>query len=261
MSIAPDPPSASAEHAGIAISPVADGSAVQVHIAPRQEPAGDHADRIARVWAELRAANDRYYDGPILRVMSVDPDRAQVLCRRDSFRSLAVSSRLGLGIRQLGVTGIITARDRRGVEHIILGRRAADTRIYPGLWELAPSGGVKPPPPNVDRLSIHSLGLALAEEAEEELGMTLAPTDARLIAFLRDELASSVDAVLCFDLPEPLDPRTLQGTCPLASEAAGRWEYLDSAWIARGDLPAFARDHAAAIAPPTAALLRWLNWA
>jgi len=27
------------------------------------------------------------------------------------------------------------------------------------------------------------------------------------------------------------------------------------------DLPTFARDHVAAIAPPTAALLHWLGWA
>lgn len=242
------------------VDPVSDGAEVRIHVGPKQETAGELAARIARVWDELRAANDRFYDGPILRVMSVDPEQAEVLCRRDSFRALAVSSRLGLGVRQLGVTGIVTARDSGGGTHVILGRRASDTRIYPGQWELAPSGGVKPPPPNVDRLTLDDLAIALAEEAEEELGMTLRPQRARLVAFLRDEHASSIDAVLRFDLEEPIDPRRMAGACPLATEAAGRWEYTDSAWIAIDDLRSFSRDHAPAIAPPTAALLRWLGW-
>lgn len=243
-----------------AVEPVPRGDAVRIHVGPRQEPTGEVAGRIARIWDELRAANDRFYDGPILRVLSVDPERAEVLCRRDTFRALAVSPRLGLGIRQLGVTGIVTARDSGGRPHVVLGRRSAETRIYPGLWELAPSGGVKPPPPNVEHLTLDDLAVALAEEADEELGMGLPPRHARLIAFLRDELACSVDAVLRFDLDEIIDPRRSAGACPLAAEAAGRWEYIDSAWIALHDLPRFASDHAAAIAPPTASLLRWLSW-
>lgn len=244
--------------APILILPAATSSA-SIRIDPPHPQSPDLAARIARTWDELRAANDRYYDGPILRSISLDAQHGELFCRRDTFRSLAVSARLGLGVRQLGVSGIITAPDTAGTPHLLLGRRAADTRIYPGLWEVAPSGGVKPPPPNTSLLSLQDLALALAEEADEELGMTLDPRAARLLAFLRDETACSDDAVLRFDLSSPINPRAQQ--CPLAAEAAGRWEYLDSAWIALPDLPSFARDHAHAIAPPTAALLRWLDWA
>jgi len=242
-----------------AISIIAAATAsASIRVEPALPQSPEVAARIARTWDELRAANDRFYDGPILRFISLDAQHGELLCRRDSFRTLAVSPRLGLGVRQLGVSGIITARDHAGAQHLLLGRRGAETRIYPGLWEVAPSGGVKPPPPNIDRLSLHNLALALAEEADEELGMTLDPNAAQLLAFLRDEVACSDDAILRFELPSAIDPR--RAACPLAAEAAGRWEYIDSAWIALGDLSAFARDHAAAIAPPTAALLRWLNW-
>jgi len=234
-------------------------TSASIRVDPAQPSSPELAARIARTWDELRATNDRFYDGPILRSISLDAQHGELLCRRDTFRSLAVSPRLGLGVRQLGVSGIITARDHAGACHLLLGRRAADTRIYPGLWEVAPSGGVKPPPANTGTLSLHDLAIALAEEADEELGMTLDPRDARLIAFLRDEAACSDDAVLRFDLASPVNPRAQ--ACPLATEAAGRWEYIDSAWIALTDLPTFARDHVAAIAPPTAALLHWLGWA
>jgi len=234
-------------------------TSASIRVDPALPASPEVAARIARTWDELRAANDRFYDGPILRSISLDAQHGELLCRRDTFRSLAVSPRLGLGVRQLGVSGLITARDRAGLQHVLLGRRAADTRIYPGLWEVAPSGGVKPPPANTSTLSLHDLAIALAEEADEELGMTLDPRAAQLIAFLRDEVACSDDAILRFDLDAPINPRAQ--ACPLSAEAAGRWEYIDSAWIALPDLPTFARDHAAAIAAPTAALLRWLGWA
>jgi 8-oxo-dGTP pyrophosphatase MutT (NUDIX family) len=247
---------------GVAIHPVPAGAEVRIDIGPAQTPGAEAAARMASMWDELCAANDRYYDGPILRAVSVDTDAGSVLCRRDTFRSLASSARLGLGVRQLGVCGVLVGRDATGAKHLLLGRRAADTRIYPGLWEVAPSGGVKPPAPNVAVLTLLDLALALAEEADEELGMTLDPRNASLIAFLRDDIACSDDAVLRFDLPAPIDPRRAPGAaCALAPDAGDRWEYIDTAWIALIDLPAFVRDHADAIAPPTAALVGWLGWA
>ncbi len=258
MTAAETPRGAPAAADSITIFPAAHPSA-RVSVQPAQHAGPETQARVARVWQDLRAANDRLYDGPILRSVSLDAERAEVLCRRDTFRSLATSARLGLGVRQLGVSGVIIAKDTAGIEHLLLGRRAADTRIYPGLWEFAPSGGVKPPPPNVDSLSLLDLATALAEEADEELGMQLDPRDARLLAFLRDETACSDDAILRFDLSTPVNPRA--GVCPAASEAAGRWEYVDSAWVALSGLPNFSREHAHAIAPPTLALLRWLNWA
>lgn len=243
---------------GITIVPLPRGVELHAEIGEMLPRGGEQAMRIEAVWNELRRENDRLHDGPILRAISIDAESGEVRCRRDTYRSLAVSARLGLGVRQLGVMGAITGRDRAGREHVLLGRRAAQTRIYPGLWELAPSGGVTPPPMNVPGLGLGDLAAALADEADEELGLDLSGQSIAAIAVLRDVHACSDDIVLRIELADPIDPR--RGVCPASNDAADRWEYLDVAWIALGDVHTFVDDHRGAIAPPTRALLRWLGW-
>ena len=243
---------------GITILPVPRGVELHAEIGEMLPRGGEQVMRIEAVWNELRRENDRLHDGPILRAVSVDAESGSLLCRRDTYRSLAVSARLGLGVRQLGVMGVITGRDRAGREHVLLARRAAQTRIYPGLWELAPSGGVTPPPLNMPRIGSRELSAALADEAEEELALDLSGQDSAAIAVLRDAHACSDDIVLRIELAEPIDPR--RGTCPASNEAADRWEYVDVAWIALGEVHTFVDDHRHAVAPPTRAMLGWLGW-
>lgn len=243
---------------GITILPVPGGVELRAQIGSSAPAGAEQAARIDAVWEELRRGNDRLYDGPILRAVSVDVESGSLLCRRETYRVLAASARLGLGVRQLGVMGVITGRDSAGREHVLLARRAAQTRIYPGLWELAPSGGVTPPPLNVPRIGSRELSAALADEAEEELALDLSGQDGAAIAVLRDVHACSDDIVLRIELTGPIDPR--RGVCPASNDAADRWEYLDVAWVAMGDLRGFVDEHRSAIAPPTRALLRWLGW-
>lgn len=243
---------------GITIVTVPRGVELCAEIGEMLPRGGEQSARIDAVWDELRRGNERLHDGPILRAISIDAESGAVRCRRDTYRSLAVSARLGLGVRQLGVMGVITGRCGAGRGHVLLGRRAAQTRIYPGLWELAPSGGVTPPPMNVPGLGLRDLAAALADEADEELGLDLSGQDIAAIAVLRDAHACSDDIVLRVDLAEPIDAR--RGVCPASNEAMDRWEYLDVAWIAMDDLGGFVGEHRSAIAPPTRALLRWLGW-
>jgi 8-oxo-dGTP pyrophosphatase MutT (NUDIX family) len=128
--------------------------------------------------------------------------------------------------------------------------------VYPGLWEFGPSGGVDPPPPERTRLTADELAAALAREADEEAGIDLRPgaADVELVALLTDDHARSVDLVARCRLRKPIDHRRA-GVCAAASEAAGRWEYVDAAWLTGEELAAFARDHAEAIAPPTRVMI------
>lgn len=246
--------------AGVRIEALPDGVVLRAEIAPPgPRPHGpEQAARIDTLWERLCRENDRLYDGPILRTVSVDAESGVLLCRRDTFRSLATSAQLGLGVRQLGVMGVVTGRDGAGRESVLLARRSSQTRIYPGLWELAPSGGVSPPAANVAMLGPAELAAALADEADEELGLSLEGAQVRVVAILRDDTACSDDVALRIELPGVIDAR--RGACATECETHDRWEYLDSAWVALDDVGGFARDHGAAVAPPTAVMLRWLGW-
>ncbi len=246
---------------GVRIEALPAGVWLRAEVAPPgpRAHAPEQAARIDALWERLCRDNDRLYDGPILRTVSVDVESGVLLCRRDTFRSLAASAQLGLGVRQLGVMGVVTGRDRAARERVLLARRSAQTRIYPGLWELAPSGGVSPPAPSVGALGPGDLAAALADEADEELGLSFAGAAVRPLAILRDDAACSDDVALRVELPGVIDPR--RGACAGEREALDRWEYLDAAWVALDEVGAFAREHGAAIAPPTLAMLRWLGWA
>lgn len=243
--------------------------------APMAESPTPLSSEIDRVWNALCADNPALYDGPIVRVESFDAERGEVVCSRSSFKHLATADRLGLSTRQLGIVGWITGRDRQGREHVLLGRRGSDTRVYQGLWENAPSGGVSPrllaAPPRETAIDV--LFEALREEAEEELAMTLASwtevsrSGASVRRWIVDDLAHSLDLVAEIDLGN-IDPTRID-QCGSAGGVAGGacarsrpdGEYLDAGWVARDEWSRFAtsspRD---VLSPPTLALAASLGW-
>jgi hypothetical protein len=218
---------------------------------------------VDRAWRELCAVNDSLYDGPILRVRSADAQTGSIVCERSTFRHLATAGRLGRDVRQLGVVGWLIGCDRTtGEEHVLLGRRGASTRVYPGLWENAPSGGVPGVPLNLASLEAGALYAALSDEAEEELGIALPAFDSGPVAFdswIHDPVARSLDLVVCVDVGM-IDAGRLP--C-LASggEPDDQREYIDSSWLSRGEAAAYFDRHANAISPPTLALARHMGWA
>jgi hypothetical protein len=215
---------------------------------PRPDPSDDAA--VDRAWSSLRAQQPRLYDGEVLLLSS----RAPLGARRARYRHLATASVLGRSVRSLGVQGVVIARDHRHHEHLLLGRRSGDTRIYQGLWENAPSGSLAPPAPPADRLSSAAIIDSLRDEGLEELGIDLAGAGARWLGLLDDPAAGSTDIVIELRPCAPIDPRA--SICTLTD---GRWEYADAAWIALADLPAWRASHRAAISPPTHALLDHLT--
>lgn len=225
------------------------------------EPARGYSDAEEGVWRGICDANPRVHDGAILAVRGVDFDACEVRCVRDRYKRLAVQRASGQRIeagsaaevRILGVKGFVTARDSEGHEHVLIGRRGAQTRVYGGMWETAPAGGVAVPASHVRELMMRDLGASVEEEGDEELGIRLDARDARVVAVCRDEVAGSDDVFLAFELGRVIDPRR----APVCQHAGGGWEYSDTAWLARDEVPAF---ESRGLIAPVRAVVRVLGW-
>jgi hypothetical protein len=200
-------------------------------------------------WDQLCAEYPRYFDGPILSVVTFDPDACEVLARRDRYLRLAVQPQVATGVQQLSVTGILTAHDASGRKHVLLGRRAPQTRIYGGMWELGPSGGVPAPPAGAEELGREWLMRHLADEVSEEVGLELRGGHAA--AFARDHFAHSDDVNIECDLG-------LLEDVPRAQPA--NWEYTEVRWLPIDMVAHFDANNAAAIIRTTRAVFRVLGW-
>lgn len=215
------------------------------------------------VWREQLEESDRLHDGPIWSVVELSP--RQLVVRAERYKRLCVQSdgRVGdLGVRVLGVKGLLTGQDRAGTQRVLIARRGSGTRIYQGLWELAPAGGVDVRA----ALSTESVNATLRSELREELGEHAAEVCASVtpafVAAVIDPIALSVDLLASVAWPEAVDQRA--GLC---ADASCAWEYVDMAWVSRADLdamiasaPGGAANAHAVLSPPTLAVLRWMGW-
>lgn len=246
---------------GMALWPLPERPPLRIEVdrAPPVGVSAEVAEEIERRWAALRLENPRLHDGRILAATALDADRGHVRAAVGSFKHLAVQGDgLDLGIRLLGVKAVILARDAAGHEHVLLARRGIETRIYGGMWEVAPAGGIDPPPAGAVALGAADVIATVRDEARDELGLTLGTGDARLIAIARDDTAHCYDFFCALTWPGIIDPR--RGlTCAVAAEA-NDWEYLDTVWLSRTDAAGFDREHAAAIVGPARSVLRWMGW-
>lgn len=218
---------------------------MNVRVLPARVPDTGHGARVAAEWGRLRTANPRYHDGPILVLESLNP----LTVRRDTYRTLATAAAVDPSVRSLGVQGVVVGRDRAGVEHVLFGRRSSETRIYGGLWENAPSGGVAGPP-GCERLTLPDFVAALRDEGLEELGLDLADAAVTPLCLLDDPRAFSIDLVLGVRPRGVIDPRSLP--CPASD--GGRWEYIDAAWVGRAEAGVWVGREPGAFSPSTSAL-------
>ena len=230
----------------VAIWPWPSGSELHVRIEPRAStPADETADA---EWVRQCAANPRLFDGPILSIAGLSPG-SEIRARRESYKRLSVQPAVDTGVEQLSVTGIVLASDDAGAEHVLMGRRAADTRIYGGLWELGPSGGVDPP---AGRLSLCEGDLLeqLQRELNEETGLSTRLRDVRIDALCQDLAARSCDIVLVCRVPD------MEDFALPASKT--RWEYGEVCWVPLREMRRFDAEND--LIPPSRALLRHLGW-
>ncbi len=203
-------------------------------------------------WSELCAANPRMFNGPLLAVAGADLPSGVIECRRDDFKHLAVQDRVKTGVEILAVSGVVIARDCAGREHVLLGKRGRQTRVYGGMWELGPSGGMPLPREGVSEIGLADFGAHLAEEMREEVGLELSGAACACVGFCRDFVAHSLDVMLRVEVSERVEDLVTRER---------DWEYEDVRWLAIDEVAAFDRDHAAEIIGPTRAFWRMAGWA
>lgn len=248
---------------GIMIHPILPESAASLRfeIVGELKPEGHVAAAIGHMWEELRRENPRLFDGPILLADGLADGLAdchallhdRLIARRSTYRVLATAAHVGMQVRALGVQALVTGVDDRKVEHVLMGRRGSQTRVYQGLWENAPSGTIVPPPPGEKFIDWPHFSRALMDEGLEELGLNLSASNMGWMALVDDGIAQSLDVVLSVLMHDPIDPR--RSVC--ASDDRHRWEYLDTAWVPRAKVMEWIEAHASAVSPATRGLVRW----
>ncbi len=257
---------------GITIHPVQpeSGGTLRIEILPAMEPSGDATLEIDRLWEEMKQAlppasslregelertQPRLFDGPILLADHCEMEWGRLVVRRESYKTLATAERVGADVYALGVQGLVIARDDDGDACVLLGRRSGEVRMYPGMWENAPSGSVPPPGENESSVGIEYLAKVLRDEGLEELGVDLDGSTLSCVALLEDRAARSIDVVLRVEASERV--RSAMVGCRL--QDCGAWEYAETAWSPIGDACAWAERDARGVSPPTRGLLRWLR--
>lgn len=229
-------------------------------IGPLEDPA------VEAEWARMCAQNPRLYDGPILSVHEWDEGAGKVRCRVLGFRHLAVRARVPNPAEQLSILGITLCAGADGREHVLLGRRGAGVRIYGGMWELAPAGGIEVPGEGVEEITTAALLEQLALEFREEVSPHFeegaaragesAAREASIVALVRDPLAFSLDLAAVILLP--MGP---ERAAPLRTPAsASAWEYSELMWLPRDEAAGFEAREGGRIIPTTRSLLRVLGW-
>ncbi|MCW5764919.1 MAG: hypothetical protein KIT68_02955 [Phycisphaeraceae bacterium] len=223
----------------------------------RIEPAGEvepewtGAAQVA--WEAMCGANARLHDGPILSVRWFEPASGRGACVPERYRRLAVQAHPAvgdLGVRLLGVKGLIEGRDGGGALRVLLARRSAQTLMYPGQWEIAPGGGVPVPRAGVSEVGAEHLGAALSAEASEELHVEIGAGGPDWCAVVYDERARSVDLIGRESWPGGV-VTDRAGVC----RVGGGWEYVDAWWATPEEAMRFGAQRPETVSAPTLAVL------
>jgi 8-oxo-dGTP pyrophosphatase MutT (NUDIX family) len=158
-----------------------------------------------------------------------------------------VQPEVATGVEQLSVTGVLLARDADGTQRVLLGKRSAGTRMYAGMWELGPAGGVEAPAADVGEVGLEALVKELAREVREESGLDITGCPTRAAALVHDAMAHSYDVVLLVEV----------GSVPAAR--AANWEYEEVRWVRVREVAALLRAERAGVIPPSRMLLEMLG--
>ena len=210
--------------------------AARIEVGPSPAIPAEIARRTDERWHDLLAANDRLHDGPVLSADELDPGTGRIVAHPDTYARLAVRPEVDTGVVALAVGGVLSAVDEAGREHVLLIRRHEKTRLYPGMWEVGPAGGIDPAP-GVGTLGFADLLAELPRELDEEAGLREPLTDARVALVYRDNHAHTIDVVI---------RATFGSTVERLRAVAGEteWDAAEARWVPLDDLADFIDSHA-----------------
>ncbi len=172
------------------------------------------APSLAR-WARLAENNPRLFDGHILSFRRLEGETIEAGV--ESYMRLITRQP---GVCHLAVTGVL---ERDG--SVLLGLRSLESGVHPGVWEFVPSGGMEVP--MVDSITGDAFLAQLIDELNEEVaGWSV--SSPRVMGLVIDPVVPSCDLVIRASARPNRDADT------------GSWEHHELAWVAVGDLAAFA---------------------
>lgn len=219
-----------------------------VRIEVDQTPIGAPAADVEARWRALLADNPRHFDGPIISVDRFDEEAGVIRAHVDRYKRLAAQPEVGSGVMLLASTLAVTALDDDGRERMLMIQRHPQTRLYGGMWEIGPSGGVEPT--GASTLGLDDLTDLLRKELVEEAGLDEEIVDARVACVYVDDEATSWDVVVRGRLERSVEQ--------LRRDAVEtHWDASDAAWVALDEIGAFVDDHSCI--PPTRVVLRALG--
>lgn len=225
-----------------------DPSSITIDIAGDAPPIATPA--VTKRWEAMRSEKPRLFNGPVLSYTGYRD--GVVSAHRDSYQRLAVQEHdpaiVAPPVMQLSVTGIVTALDEQSTRHVLVGKRSHATRIYGGMWELGPSGGIDAPPLSQRSLDGLDVFRQLVVEMREETGLPADPDPGPIVAITIDSVATSADLVMRIDLTRPVDE--IVAHTDRSSEHG--WEYETTRWIECHEFERFVSE--APCIPPTRAL-------
>lgn len=232
----------------VTLLPLAPGVSLSVVISgqmPARHPRIEHA------WATALTGNPRLFDGPILAVKELDAERGIVSASHDRFAHVVCQPPdRAQPTTILSVTGVLESM-ANGRPSVLLAQRGLETRSYPGMWEFAPAGGLHAPNSR-DTLHLDDFLHTLREELAEEAGITQPPHDARAIALVADQAATSVDIIV---------HARLEGAAPAPAVSGDHaWECIQACWVGIEQLDAFLATAPGGVIEPTRAIARFLGW-
>lgn len=225
--------------------PFPPGTRVRALIAPGEPPPA--APMVLKRWEEMCQSIPRLFNAPLLSVTSIDRPDATIHCRRDTYQRLVVQPEVQTGVEQLSVTGVLIARNDQGQRCLLLGQRSSETRMYAGMWELGPAGGVDAPDPPSRALTHDDLVEELVREIREETGLDVAGRAAAALGIIHDPQAHSYDLTFLMDLGE------------IPDTSHDNWEYKHIQWLPFADIRQFLTTPDEEIIPPTRLLLQLLS--
>lgn len=247
--IATPPPGAIVADDGCWLTVAPSGTAPSLSLAAESlhSPTPEQASQIQAAFDRGLRTNPRLFDGPVVYADTLDPATGRITASIGRFSRLWAKDEIDTGAVVIGVSGLLvrgTGPDRS----VLLARRSDTTRVYGGLFELAPSGvldaGDLTPRASITPEQVIATFLA---ELREELGINAAslvgaPTFRGLCY---DPIASSLELIIAATLHPDADP----------TPDADRWEYTETRWVACDQAAVHANRPDARLTPPTALTL------
>lgn len=241
----------------------------------------------ARRWEAMCRRNPKLHDGAIWSVVSLEatPPAAgapggrvalgltpQRYCRLalEQERPATAGEGSVASVRLLGAKAVILAEalgpagaaGAAGAAGmcVLLARRSPATRAYPGMWEVAPGGGVdRRPGPAAPTPTPADVVLGLAGELRDELGHDWSRRvgAAWVVGAVDDTIARSVDVIVCARWGSPVAPG---GTAiDPVGRRTGRWEVTEATWLDLAAAPRWLDGHRDQVTPATLAALSLLG--